>query len=103
MPDVRYDELAIADGRLASLELERLLFQGDEMEPEAKERLRGDLRRYCGQDTWGLVRLLEQLRQLAQQETLRVTRPSVNPRLEENGESLSDSLEERKSASQGIP
>ncbi len=98
VPDIRYDELAIADGRLASLELERLLFQGDDMEPEAKERLRGDLRRYCGQDTWSLVRLLEQLRQLAEQETLRVTRPSVNPRLEESGERHSDSLEERTSA-----
>ncbi len=64
VPDVRYDNLAIADGGTASLELERLLFQGDGMEPDASERLRSDLLRYCHQDTWGLVKLLERLRQL---------------------------------------
>jgi predicted RecB family nuclease len=68
VPDVRYDELAIADGGTASLELERLLFQGDGVETEARERLRRDLLRYCRQDTWGLVRLLDRLKQFSEGE-----------------------------------
>jgi predicted RecB family nuclease len=65
VPELRYDTLAIGDGETASLELERLLFQEAEMTPEAKVQLRSDLLRYCHQDTWGLVKLLERLRYLA--------------------------------------
>jgi predicted RecB family nuclease len=65
VPELRYDTLAIGDGETASLELERLLFQEAELTPEAKFQLRNDLLRYCHQDTWGLVKLLERLRQLA--------------------------------------
>jgi hypothetical protein len=51
VPELRYDALAVADGESASLELVRLLFHADVLEPEAKERVRGDLLRYCaGQD-----------------------------------------------------
>ena len=63
VPEVRYDGLAIADGESASLELVRLLFHGGELEPEACQQLRHDLLRYCHQDTWGLVQLLERLHQ----------------------------------------
>ena len=42
----------------------RLLFQESELTPEAKAQLRSDLLRYCHQDTWGLVKLLERLRHL---------------------------------------
>jgi predicted RecB family nuclease len=66
VPELRYDILAIGDGATASLELERLLFQEEELAPEAKAQLRLDLLRYCHQDTWGLVKLLERLRHLAQ-------------------------------------
>src|SRR5205814_5068784 len=62
VPELRYDGLTIADGATASLELERLLFGGDGLEPGAREQIRNDLLRYCEQDTWGLVRLLERLR-----------------------------------------
>jgi predicted RecB family nuclease len=65
VPELSYRGLAIADGETASLELGRLLFHGDEMEPEERARLRADLLAYCHQDTWGLVRLLERLRGLA--------------------------------------
>ena len=65
VPDIRYDNLAIADGGTASVELERLLFSGKGLALEAKERLRNNLLRYCHQDTWGLVKLLERLGQLA--------------------------------------
>ena len=64
VPEADYDGLTIADGATASLELERLLFSGEVMEPDARQQLRSDLRRYCHQDTWGLVKLLERLRQL---------------------------------------
>jgi hypothetical protein len=66
MPELRYDNLAIGDGGTASLELERLLFQESELTPDARAQLRSDLLRYCHQDTWGLVRILERLRHLAQ-------------------------------------
>ena len=62
VPELRYDGMAIADGGTASLELERLLFNGDGLEAETREWLRSDLRRYCHQDTWGLVALLSCLR-----------------------------------------
>ncbi len=66
VPEMSYRGLAIADGETASLELGRLLFHGDAMEPEERARLRADLLAYCHQDTWGLVRLLERLRGLAE-------------------------------------
>lgn len=66
VPDLSYRGLAIAEGETASLELGRLLFHGDAMEPEERARLRADLLAYCHQDTWGLVRLLERLRGLAE-------------------------------------
>lgn len=65
VPELRYDLLPIGDGQTASLELERLMFQEAEMAPEARAQLREDLLRYCQQDTWGLVKLLERLRLLA--------------------------------------
>ena len=64
VPELRYDDLPIADGATATLELERLLFNGDRLQSEARERLRRDLLGYCHQDTWGLVKLLEHLRRL---------------------------------------
>ena len=65
VPDLRYDDLAIADGRTASLELERLLFNLDVLEAHTSKRLRSDLRRYCGQDTEGLLRVFHHLLHLA--------------------------------------
>jgi predicted RecB family nuclease len=65
VPELGYDTLPISDGGTASVELECLLFSGDGLGPAVKEQLRSDLRRYCHQDTWGLVRLLERLRGLA--------------------------------------
>jgi len=65
VPELRYDDLAINEGGLASLELERLLFGGADFTPETKTQLRTDLLRYCHQDTWGLVRLLRRLGELA--------------------------------------
>jgi predicted RecB family nuclease len=64
VPEHGYDGLAIADGGTATIELERLLFQAPELGDAAKEQLRADLLRYCGQDTLSLVALLRRLREL---------------------------------------
>jgi predicted RecB family nuclease len=64
VPELSYDGRPIADGQSASLELVQLLFQGDGLDPDARERVRSDLLDYCHLDTWGLVKLLERLRQL---------------------------------------
>ncbi len=66
VPEASYAELTIAEGQAASLALGALLFHGDAMEPPERARLRADLLAYCHQDTWGLVRLLERLRGLAE-------------------------------------
>jgi predicted RecB family nuclease len=65
VPELSYNTLPIADGATASLELERLLFEGHELEAPARARLRSDLLRYCHQDTWGLVEMLDRFRRLA--------------------------------------
>jgi Domain of unknown function(DUF2779) len=66
VPELRYEGLTIADGQSANLALVRLLFEGDAHEPDVRVQLRSDLFRYCHQDTWGLVKLLERLRTLAE-------------------------------------
>jgi hypothetical protein len=53
-----YDDLPIGDGATATLELERLLFNGESLTAEARTDLRINLLRYCHRDTLGLVRLL---------------------------------------------
>jgi hypothetical protein len=66
VPEAGYEGLAIAEGQAASLALQALLLRGDEMAPTERARLRAELQAYCRQDTWGLVRLLEVLRGLAE-------------------------------------
>src|SRR3990170_2547801 len=65
VPDLAYDGLAIADGSTASVELARLMLAGEIMPAADRQSLRTALLAYCRQDTLGLVRLLEHLRQLA--------------------------------------
>jgi predicted RecB family nuclease len=61
VPELSYDGLNIGEGGTASLELERLMFSGDEFDLDEMMRLRSDLLKYCHQDTWGLVKLLDYL------------------------------------------
>lgn len=61
VPGLDYSDLAIADGRLASAELARLMFDADTMTALERATLRESLLRYCERDTWGLVKLLETL------------------------------------------
>jgi hypothetical protein len=65
VPELSYDELEVSDGGIATLELQRFLFRGDTLVEAEKTRLREALLRYCERDTWGTVRLLERLRELA--------------------------------------
>jgi hypothetical protein len=65
VPGLGYEDLEIAGGTAASLELERLMFGGVSLAPGEKERLRAALRAYCSLDTRGLKALLERLRSLA--------------------------------------
>jgi predicted RecB family nuclease len=62
VPELSYSDLVIVDGRLASVEIARLLFVADRIPAEERERVRRDLLAYCERDTWGMVRLVEVLR-----------------------------------------
>ena len=59
-----YDTLDIADGRTATIEIERLMFEGDTLSADQRHQTRDALLRYCAQDTLGVVRLLERLEEL---------------------------------------
>ena len=65
VPDLTYDDLIIVDGRIASVEIARLLFVAGKIPPEEHDRVRRDLLEYCKRDTWAMVRLLGRLRELA--------------------------------------
>ena len=65
VPDLTYDDLVIVDGRVASVEIARLLFVAGRIPRHEHDRVRKDLLDYCERDTWAMVRLLEQLRGLA--------------------------------------
>ncbi len=62
--DLRYDDLAIAEGSVASARLESLLLDENAFSEEERRALRRDLLAYCERDTLGMVRLLERLRGL---------------------------------------
>jgi uncharacterized protein DUF2779 len=63
VPDLTYNDLAIVDGQVASVEIARLLFVAHLVKD--RDQLRHDLLEYCERDTWAMVRLLERLRELA--------------------------------------
>jgi predicted RecB family nuclease len=65
VPDLSYEDLVIVDGRLASVEIARLLFVAHRIPPAERERVRNDLLEYCKRDTWATVRLVQRLRELA--------------------------------------
>ena len=63
VPELSYDDLAVVDGQMASVEIARLLFVAQLVND--RERARRDLLAYCERDTWAMVRLVERLRELA--------------------------------------
>jgi predicted RecB family nuclease len=71
VPELSYDDLVIVDGRVASVEIARLLFVADRIPVEERDRVRKDLLDYCERDTWATVRLVERLRGMLTGETTR--------------------------------
>jgi len=65
VPDLSYDDMDVAEGTAATLELKHLLFEGDAIEPAERARSREALRRYCELDTWAMLKLIEALHGLA--------------------------------------
>ncbi len=65
VPDLSYDDLAIADGQVAAIALGRLVFESEAMSPAERASQREALLRYCERDTLAMVRVMERLRALA--------------------------------------
>src|SRR6266550_3499481 len=66
VPELTYSDLVIVDGRVASVEIARLLFVADKIPRQERDRVRHDLLNYCERDTWAMVKLVERLRELAE-------------------------------------
>jgi len=65
VPELTYNDLVIVDGRVASVEIARLLFVADKIPKHERDRVRKELLDYCERDTWAMVRLVERLEELA--------------------------------------
>ncbi len=65
VPELTYNDLVIVDGRLASVEIARLLFVAHKIPVQERDKLRQDLLDYCERDTWATVKLMERLRELS--------------------------------------
>jgi hypothetical protein len=59
VPSMRYDDLAIQDGRYASVEYLRMLEPGTPL--EKREEIKQALVSYCSYDTLGMVKIREEL------------------------------------------
>ena len=57
-----YEQLAIQEGDTASREFLRVTFS--EVPEAERQRVRGQLEAYCGQDTEGMIWIIEALRRL---------------------------------------
>jgi predicted RecB family nuclease len=64
VPELTYNDLVIVDGRVASVEIARLLFVADKIPQQERDRVRQELLDYCERDTWAMVKLVEKLRSL---------------------------------------
>jgi uncharacterized protein DUF2779 len=66
VPELTYNDLVIVDGRVASVEIARLLFVADKIPKHERDRVRRDLLDYCERDTWAMVKLVERLQELSE-------------------------------------
>ena len=66
VPELTYSDLVIVDGRVASVEIARLLFVADKIPKRERDRVRHDLLDYCERDTWAMVKLVERLQELSE-------------------------------------
>lgn len=60
---ISYDDLEIGEGGLAMMEYSRVVF-GDKVKKKEKDKVFRQLEEYCGQDTLGMVKIVEKLRNL---------------------------------------
>jgi hypothetical protein len=65
VPELTYKDLIIVDGRVASVEIARLLFVADKIPKHERDRVRKELLDYCERDTWAMVKLVEKLAELS--------------------------------------
>ncbi|MEO2167527.1 MAG: DUF2779 domain-containing protein, partial [bacterium] len=61
VPGLDYSDLRVADGQLASAEIESMLLRAGELPDWRLRRMRSELGQYCARDTLALVRLHEAL------------------------------------------
>lgn len=65
VPSIDYDDLSIAEGEIASVQLARLILGGSRIHPEEREELRQSLLEYCKRDTAAMAALSQRLVELA--------------------------------------
>jgi hypothetical protein len=65
VPDLSYNDLVIVDGKVASVEIARLLFVSGRIPLAERDKTRKDLLDYCERDTYATVRLVERLMEIA--------------------------------------
>jgi hypothetical protein len=63
VPEMTYEGMEVTDGQAAGLAWESLLRDG--LNSGERERIEQALRAYCGQDTLGMVRIIEKLQQVS--------------------------------------
>ena len=59
LPEMRYDDLAIQEGQMASLEYLRMIDPATP--PDEKEKIKKDLLTYCAHDTMAMVKIRDEL------------------------------------------
>ncbi len=62
--NLSYHEMEIAEGTMASLKFMEAAF-GNRCEEE-RQKIRANLLAYCGQDTGGMIEIINRLRQFAE-------------------------------------
>ena len=65
VPDLGYDDLPIAEGETASVQLARMILGGSAIHSEERAELRASLLEYCKRDTAAMVALSNRLSELA--------------------------------------
>jgi len=65
VPEMGYDDLVIAEGETASVQLARMIFAGSTMSREERAGLTLQLLEYCKRDTQAMAALSHKLIQLS--------------------------------------
>ena len=66
VPAVHYRGMEISEGRTASNELMRLLFD-ESLDPQERSMIREALLAYCKQDTWAMVCVFRRLQEISRE------------------------------------